>query len=122
MAKDKQAPWNQPKDEEPAAKGAMVSMERTKAEKKKDKSPKGSLAFETDSGPDYPYGLTFELRDEGLKKLGMGTLPEVGEKMCVYAMVEVVRTSQRAGKDSADREVGFQITSLKFVEGDGNGE
>lgn len=121
MAKDKQAPWNQPKDEEPAAKGAMVSMERTKAEKKKDKSGLMSSPSPSD-GPDYPYGLTFELRDEGLKKLGMEALPEVGEKMCVYAMVEVVRTSQRAGKDSADREVGFQITSLKFVEGDGNGE
>lgn len=113
MAKDKTAPWNQEPDEKPAAEGGMVSLERTKAEKKKDKAGMSPMSSPSE-GPDYPYGLTFELRDESLKKLGMSTLPEVGEKMCVYAMVEVVRTSQRAGKDSADREVGFQITSLKF--------
>jgi len=34
--------------------------------------------------------------------------------MCIYAEVEVIRTSQRAGKNSNDREVGFQITALSW--------
>ena len=111
MAKDKTAPWNQEQDEAeaPAANG-MVSMMRSKKEKKKDSGPK--LAAEPYEGPDYPYGLSFELRDESLKKLGMKSLPDVGTKMKIYAEVEVTRTSQRAGKDNSDREVGFQITGL----------
>lgn len=115
MAKDKTAPWNQKdaSEDEAAEVGGMVSMERTKAEKKKDKEL-GSPIAPGDGGPDYPYGLSVELRDESLKKLGITELPEVGMKMVMECEVEVVRTSQRAGKDSSDREVGLQIVKMKL--------
>ncbi len=123
MAKDKTAPWNMgtESEEKQSAASGLVPLHRTKAEKKKDKEGMGSLTSK-DSGPDYPYGLSFELRDESLKKLGLDSLPEVGETMCIYAEVEVIRTSQRAGKDSKDREIGFQIKSLRFDEPDSGGQ
>jgi hypothetical protein len=116
MAKDKTAPWNMKdaSEGESAEVGGMVSMERTKAEKKKEKEMGSPVLAGGDGGPDYPYGLSVELRDESLKKLGIGELPEVGTKMVMECEVEVVRTSQRAGKDSADREVGFQIVKMKL--------
>lgn len=115
MAKDKTAPWNMKEttEDEGSEVSGMVSMERTEAEKKNDKS-QGLAVPSPSDGPDYPYGLSVELRDESLKKLGIKELPEVGTKMVMECEVEVVRTSQRAGKDSADREVGFQIVKMKL--------
>jgi len=69
--------------------------------------------------PSYPYGLALSLDHQCLKKLKMKELPEVGEKMMLHAMVEVVSVSQH---DSAyggeNQSVGLQITELSLEEAD----
>lgn len=63
-------------------------------------------------GPKYPWGLSISLDDEVLKKLGIGTLPQVGQRMHLAAVVEVSSTSQHENQEGTDKCVSLQIIKL----------
>ena len=93
-------------------KGGMVSLKRTKAEKKEN----GGGPVPSNIDPDYDYGTRISLNKTSLDKLGIDTLPKVGEKLHIDAMVEVVSISSNASKDSNSKSVEFQITDMKICE------
>lgn len=62
--------------------------------------------------PQYPWGLNLSLNDESMKKLAMKTLPEVGKKMMLMAVVEVVRVSENSTQDGKRQEMSIQITDM----------
>lgn len=73
-----------------------------------------------DKGPKYPYGLEISLRDESLKKLGMGLMP-VGTVVMITARAVVTGTSSRdrQGSDpSQDMDVQIEALDLTPVQAD----
>lgn len=62
--------------------------------------------------PEYPYGLRISLDADGLAKLGITDLPEVGQVMTLAARVEVVAVSQYEERDHTNRSVELQITDM----------
>lgn len=71
-------------------------------------------------GPKYPYGLEICLRDESLKKLGMGLMP-VGTVVMITARAVVTGTSSRdrQGSDpSQDMDVQIEALDLTPVQAD----
>lgn len=86
----------------------LVSMKISAAGRKQLAEP--SMIGEKD-GPRYPYGLSIELDDEALDKLGVKTLPKVGSVQTLVARVEVTSVSSNQGPDKQKRErVSLQIT------------
>jgi hypothetical protein len=67
-----------------------------------------------DSGPAYPYGLSLNLDDEVLAKLGLTEMPAVGAKMMLMAEVEVTGTSQYSNQDGKEGNVNLQITAMEL--------
>lgn len=86
----------------------MAHMERTKAEKK---ASAGGMAPEA-SGPDYPYGLRIQLDHDGMKKLGMSEMPEVGGEMHFRAKAKIIGARSEEREGSEDRHLELQITHL----------
>lgn len=91
------------------AKHKMVSMELSQEEKKK--AAKGPEAVEAEHK--YPYGLTLQLEDDVLDKLGLKDLPKIGTTMTVSAMATVESVSIRENSsDRNSRDISLQITDL----------
>lgn len=67
-----------------------------------------------DKGPKYPYGLSINLDDETLAKLGITVLPAVGTKMTLQAVVEVTSTSQYERQDEKEININLQITDMEL--------
>jgi len=89
---------------------SMVSMARTAKEKKANEEKYTSMPMD---GPDYPYGLCLSLDDSELKKLGVDTLPEVGDELTINAVCKVTRVSASASeKSDKQRSVELQITHM----------
>lgn len=63
--------------------------------------------------PEYPYGLTIDLDDDSLQKLGITSLPKVGSEMMITAkcVVKGVSSNQYQGSDEESR-VCLQITDM----------
>lgn len=63
--------------------------------------------------PEYPYGLTIDLDDDSLAKLGITSLPKVGSEMMITAkcVVKGVSSNQYQGSDEESR-VCLQITDM----------
>jgi hypothetical protein len=65
--------------------------------------------------PKYPYGLTINLDDETLAKLGITQLPTVGTAMTLTARVEVCGTSQyQDRKGESEASLSLQITDMEL--------
>lgn len=92
----------------------LVSMERTAKEKK---AAQGRMdAAISESGPDYPYGLTINLGKDELKKLGIDDLPAVGDEFHIMAVAKVTRVHQSASEQGDDsRGVELQITDMSTM-------
>lgn len=90
----------------------MISMKMT-AEEAKDC---GAICTQDgdDKGPAYPYGLCIYLDDKALAKLGITTLPDVGTKMTLHAVVEVTSNSQRQTQDGKTVNMDLQITDMEL--------
>lgn len=71
-----------------------------------------------EGGPAYPYGLSLNLDDEVLAKLGLTELPAVGTKMMLMAVVEVTGTSQYSNQDGKEGNVNLQITAMDLQPAD----
>jgi len=89
----------------------LTSMELSKKEKKEQNVP--SVA-NSSSGPDYPYGLTIELEDNALEKLGIKKLPATGGTVTIEAKATVRSTSVRAEDGKERRSMSLQITDLSI--------
>jgi hypothetical protein len=63
--------------------------------------------------PEYPYGLTINLEDDSMRKLGITTTPKVGTEMMVTAkcVVKSVSSSQHEGNETESR-LCLQITDM----------
>jgi hypothetical protein len=70
-----------------------------------------------DDQPAYPYGLTIQLCDEVLAKLGITDLPPVGTVMQLTALVEVCSVSQYENQDGAENNMSLQITDMELANG-----
>lgn len=88
---------------------ALVNMKLTPAE-----AQEADCITSDDGGPKYPYGLSINLDDEALAKLGITTLPAVGTKMVLQAMVEVTSTSQYERQDEKEININLQITDMEL--------
>lgn len=88
----------------------LVDMELTQAEAKQE----NSLESEP---PKYPWGLCIDLNEDALKKLGIGTLPEVGANMSIVARAEVqsTSTSQYQGDKEKRMCLSLQITDMSVA-------
>lgn len=87
----------------------LVDMKYTKAEAKEEAAEYavGSNA------PEYPWGLQIRLEDEELKKLGVSSLPDVGEEMTLTVTVKVTSVSENQyASGKTDRCVSLQITEM----------
>lgn len=63
------------------------------------------------SDREYPYGLAPHLENESLEKLGISTMPKVGETMMVHAKVKVTSVSMHEGEGNKKaKSVTLQIT------------
>jgi hypothetical protein len=94
----------------------MVDMKLSKNEARE---TVGGIAKEADT-PKYPYGLRLSLDNEELKKLGIKELPKAGEKMIIYAAVDVASSSSQDRMDGGKSlRMELQITDLALM---GKGE
>lgn len=96
----------------------VVSMERTKAEKKAAQERIEAMPSPSD-GPDYPWGLCLNLGADELAKLGIDDLPAVGDEMHFGGVAIVTRVSQSASQHGEESKgVELQITHLGVNDGD----
>lgn len=65
-----------------------------------------------DDAPRYPYGLCINLGDDGIDKLGLVALPEVGSTLMIQARVQVVAVRMNQRQDELDRNLELQITDM----------
>lgn len=95
-----------------SGKPVLVDMARSKEDKKRENMP-----IARESGPDYPYGLRFDLDHAGLKKMGMKDLPEIGKEIHMHVKAHVASASseKREGGEE-NKRVGLQITHLGMLD------
>ena len=74
---------------------------------------------EAPAGPAYPYGLTVDLNNESLEKLGITEkLPDVGASMVLMATVSVTSVTDEAIETEGAkrlRSVRLQITEMALM-------
>lgn len=87
----------------------LVSMKRTKSEKKGRNSDHAVGLGDRD---DFPFGLSIDLNDESLKKLGMSKLPQVGDELIVAGIGRVTSVSERSDSNRKTRNVSIQLEQL----------
>lgn len=80
-----------------------------------DEAKEIGTCVQSDGGPAYPYGLSLYLDDETLKKLGITTLPDVGSKLMLQAVVEVTGNSQRQTQEGKTVCMDLQITDMDLT-------
>lgn len=94
----------------------LIDMKRKK-ETKKEKETK-NLASPCMDSPEYPYGLSISLDNEGLEKLGMTTLPKVGAKLTIEALGVVTSVSSNESQQGEpNRRVEIQLQKLGVEKG-----
>ena len=71
--------------------------------------------FEVAPGaPKFPHGLTINLDNESLQKLGFDSLPDVGEDFIVVGIGPVTHASEhRRQGDKVDRSITIQLESIE---------
>jgi hypothetical protein len=95
---------------------ALVDM---KLSKKESKEEVGLVSTKSD-GPRYPYGLSLDLNDESMEKLGLSAKSfSVGESVVIKAKAKVksLRMNQYEGEDKTE-SMDLQITHLEVVSSD----
>ncbi len=90
----------------------LVDLKRTKADKKAETTGASPVA------DDYSYGLQLNLDRKELDKLGIKTMPEVGDEYHIHAIGKVTSVNQSAREDNEYRSVGVQLTMADFVHED----
>jgi len=89
----------------------LVNMKLSKKEAKAD-----SETSIIDS-PRYPWGLSINLDEESLTKLGVKELPKTGDSKMVVAYVDVTETHESDSIDGKKRRnIRLQITDMSIEE------
>lgn len=97
---------------------ALKDMKVTKAEAKAEKEKYASPISCGQDGDRYPYGLEVRLDNDSLKKLGITTLPKVGSKMTLTALVVVESASENQRREGGSRrDMTLQITKMDLSKG-----
>jgi len=95
---------------------ALVDMKLSKKEVKKERD---SFMGPESNGPKYPWGLSLDLNDEVLEKLGVSAKDfKVGEDVVIKAKAKIKRLG--SNEDEADKResIDLQITHLEVVSSD----
>lgn len=87
--------------------GKLVSM-KIDPKKREEKYAESALV----DRPIYPWGLSINLDEDALEKLGLEELPTVGKPLKLLALVDVTSVSSNESKGGESRSVGLQITDL----------
>lgn len=89
----------------------LKDMKKTKADKAKEKKRYDKPM--SPGGDEYPYGLHLRLDHDSLKKLGMKTLPKVGDKLHMHGHAHVIEVSEdhRDG-EGPRRNVSVQLRKM----------
>ena len=88
----------------------LVSMKRAPEKKAKKSDMCCSMPC---SASEYPWGLSINLENESLDKLGMEDLPKVGDIVKIVAEAKVESVSSRSDKDTKNnRTVSLQIVKM----------
>lgn len=90
----------------------MVSLKRTAADVKEEKAELSSPEPQ-----EYPYGVSIDINEEVMEKLGMTEIPKVGAKITITAKAEVTSARQVEGKEYSDSGFCLQITDLELGSG-----
>lgn len=86
----------------------LTSVKRTAKERKVEQT-----ALAMPEREQYPYGLSIQLDDDTLEKLGLKTLPKVGAAMMLTARVTVKSVSTNEGESREKRrDISLQITDM----------
>lgn len=89
---------------------SLVSMKLTAKQKKGTEQAPMEATM-----PDYDWGLVIHMEKASLDKLGMKTLPGIGDEFTLYAKVKVTRVSESASDDGGDeKSVNLQITDMEL--------
>jgi hypothetical protein len=88
--------------ERDAVVASLVDMKKPKKKEQPEDVPKSA----------YPYGLELTLEDDSLDKLGLDSLPDVGDTFEVHGIGEVIRVSENASERDSSRSICLQITKL----------
>ena len=93
-------------------KGMMMQLTNMKMSRAEAKASSVPTAVDAE-GPSYPYGLAVSLEDDALTKLGMKSLPDVGETFMLMARVEVRSVNQSEyAEGGRHRSLSLQITDM----------
>ena len=84
----------------------LKDMKLTRSEK----TEEAEIATDT---PDYPYGLTLNLDQDALEKLGI-ELPDVGDSFFVVAIAKVKAVSEHQSDEHSSQDVSLQIEQLSL--------
>jgi hypothetical protein len=94
----------------------MNDMRVTAAEKAA-REVKCAMRCDGDDGPDYPWGLSINLDQDSLAKLGITTMPKLGDVLHIEGIAKVNSLSENSSEGSDDtRCVGLQIMILGTAE------
>lgn len=93
-------------------KTGMTSLARSKAEME---ARQGSNEIAVSSTDKYPYGVSLNLSNDELEKLGITELPELGDEYAVVGIAKVTRASQSASTSGQDTSLELQLTHLKLT-------
>lgn len=85
-----------------------------KLDKKEAKQEAGAMPS-TDA-PRYPYGTCLYLDEVAMEKLGITSMPEVGEEIRIVAIGKVTGTSSREYEGGAHQTLDIQLTSMSCDE------
>lgn len=96
---------------------AMVDLKYTAKEKREESKEIGSMP-DGSNMPDYPWGLTLDLDDSTLKKLGVNELPDVGDEYHLIAVAKVTRLSSSADEKESENRMTLQICYMQMVHED----
>jgi hypothetical protein len=70
----------------------------------------------TDDGPRYPYGLSINLDDDTLTKLGIGDSVNVGDEVTITAKATVTsKSGYQTMVGDSENSVGLQITDMEVA-------
>jgi hypothetical protein len=87
----------------------LVHMKKDIAEVEKKHS---ILAAEDMDREVYPYGLKIHLQEDEIQALGFSSLPRIGEKLYLKALVDVCEVSEQDSKTGKNRSIALQITHM----------
>ena len=77
------------------------------------KQSTNEFAVSEDKDPRFPHGLSINLNDDSMKKLGFDELPVIGTEMIVVGVGKVTRASENRSQSGVDRDLQIQLERIE---------